>query len=89
MNQYINIYISHADMGIIVIHLIFIAKWGSWVSLEPPFEPKIFNFHGEFSEKSGKNYKYSCEIKKSNPLRKFEPPIKKSWIRPCKCLVRC
>ena len=22
-------------------------------SLEPPFETKIFNFHGEFSEKSG------------------------------------
>ena len=26
---------------------------GGGVALEPPFETKIFNFHGEFSEKSG------------------------------------
>ena len=25
--------------------------WG--FALEPPFETKIFNFHGEFSEKTG------------------------------------
>ena len=36
-------------------------------SLEHPFETKIFNFHGEFSEKSGNIDKRSYKINKLNP----------------------
>ena len=45
-------------------------------SSESSFETKLFHFHGEFLEKSGKINK-SGKIKKSNPLCKFEPHIKK------------
>ena len=38
-----------------------------------PFDTKLFYFHGDFSEKSGNNNKYSGKIKKSKPPRKFEP----------------
>ena len=47
-----------------------------------PFETKIFCFHEEFLEKSGKMDKLSGKINKLNTHRKFEPPIQKSWIRP-------
>ena len=53
------------------------SRGGSGGSNEPPLEPKLFHFHGEFQEKLVK-------LHKSNPLSKFEPPIQKSWIRPCK-----
>ena len=50
-------------------------RWGA-------SETKLFHFHGEFSEKSGKINEKSGKVNKANTLRKFEPPIKKSWIRP-------
>ena len=50
---------------------------------ESSLETKLFHFHGEFSEKS-KIYIINNQVKLTNrtPLYKFEPPIKKSWIRP-------
>ena len=59
------------------------SRGGSGGLSEPPFETKLFYFHGEFSEKSGKINKYSGKINKSNPRCKFEPCGKKSWVRPC------
>ena len=43
--------------------------------LEPPFEAKLFHFHGDLFEKLGKT-------EKRTPICKFEPPFKESWIRP-------
>ena len=33
-----------------------------------PHEKKLFHFHGEFSEKSGRINEKSSEVNKSNPL---------------------
>ena len=42
-------------------------------SIEPPFETKLFHFHGEFLEKSGKMNKQSGKSNNSNPLCKLNP----------------
>ena len=47
----------------------------------PPLEKKIFHFHGVFSEKSGKITNIHVQLTNQTPLCKFEPAIKKSWIR--------
>ena len=62
--------VSFEDQHVIRQHQWRIQRWfvGGWGSPEPHFETKLFHFHGEFSEKSGKNNKYSCKIIKSNPL---------------------
>ena len=47
-------------------------------SFEPPFETKLFHFHGEFSEKSEKIMKNQVKLTNQTPQCKFKPPIKKS-----------
>ena len=53
--------------------------------LEPPFAAKIFNFHGEFSEKSRNIDNRSYKINKSHPPPPFvnlNPPSRHPEFAP-------
>ena len=48
-------------------------RGGSWGSLEPPFETKLFHFHGEFAEKSGKNINNQVQLTNRSPFVNLNP----------------
>ena len=49
------------------------SRWGSGVRSNPPFEAKLFHFHGEFSEKFGENDKKSYKIHNRTPFVNLTP----------------
>ena len=53
-------------------------RGGSRGSLDLLSGPKLFHFHREFKE-------ICLKFGKRTPISAFEPPLQKSWIRPCGC----
>ena len=52
-------------------------------SLEPTFATKLFHFYEEFKQNQHKLSNNHVQFSNRNLLCTFEPPSKKSWIRPC------
>ena len=52
------------------------------VSSNPPLDPKYFIFMGNFK-------RFCVKVGKRTPFSTFEPPLQKSWIRPCSYVIAC